>query len=163
MKGKLFITTCMIGFLSACSCGNKITSTDGALTSSSVVSMEDSIAASSANEELQNKVGNKVFFAFDSSELSLVDKDTLDRQYEFISKHSDLSYIIEGHTDPRGTKEYNIGLGERRANAVKKYLGEKGADLSKVNVISYGKERPAVPGNNEEAWKQDRRAVTIAQ
>ena len=69
--------------------------------------------------------------------------------------------MIEGHTDDRGTREYNIGLGERRANAVRNYLITQGVDPSRIDTISYGKERPAVVGANEDAWAQNRRAVTV--
>lgn len=110
--------------------------------------------------ELRNSVGDRVFFAYDSSVLTSEGQATLQRQSAFASKYANLNFVIEGHCDERGTREYNIALGERRANAVKTYLTSVGVDSSRVSVVSYGKERPAVVGSNDEAWAQNRRGVT---
>ena len=102
-----------------------------------------------------------VFFAFDSSSLSAEAQAALDTQVAWLKKHDDVNVIVQGHCDDRGTREYNLALGERRANAVKQYLVSQGIVESRISTISYGKERPAVLGNNEAAWAQNRRAITV--
>ncbi|MCI5634276.1 MAG: peptidoglycan-associated lipoprotein Pal [Alphaproteobacteria bacterium] len=102
-----------------------------------------------------------VFFAFDSSALSAEAQSALDTQVAWLKKHDDVNVIVQGHCDDRGTREYNMALGERRANAVKQYLVSQGIEESRISTISYGKERPAVLGNNEAAWAQNRRAITV--
>ena len=102
-----------------------------------------------------------VFFAFDSSSLSAEAQAALDTQVAWLKKHDDVNVIVQGHCDDRVTREYNMALGERRANAVKQYLVSQGIEESRISTISYGKERPAVLGNNEAAWAQNRRAITV--
>ena len=102
-----------------------------------------------------------VFFAFESSSLSAEAQAALDTQVAWLKKHDDVNVIVQGHCDDRGTREYNLALGERRANAVKQYLVSQGIEESRISTISYGKERPAVLGNNEAAWAQNRRAITV--
>ena len=104
-----------------------------------------------------------VFFAFDSSTLSSEAQAALDTQVAWLKNHEDVNVIVQGHCDDRGTREYNLALGERRANAVKQYLVSQGIEESRISTISYGKERPAVLGNNEAAWAQNRRAVTVVK
>ena len=104
-----------------------------------------------------------VFFAFDSSSLSAEAQAALDTQVAWLKKHDDVNVIVQGHCDDRGTREYNLALGERRANAVKQYLVSQGIEEGRISTISYGKERPAVLGNNEAAWAQNRRAVTVVK
>ena len=105
---------------------------------------------------------NTVYFDFDSSALTYDTQVKLSEQIEVI-KDTNSAVLIEGHADERGTREYNLGLGERRANAVAEYMIMKGVDESKVSTVSYGKERPAVKGHNEGAWKYNRRAVTVLE
>ena len=114
-----------------------------------------------AFEELESKVGNKVFFPLNSANLSQQNKDVLDKQIEYMKKYSHLNFVIEGHCDKRGTVEYNLALGERRANSVKEYLIQYGINPNRLIVISFGKERPAVIGDSEEAFAKNRRAVTV--
>ena len=102
-----------------------------------------------------------VFVAFDSSTLSSEAQAALDTQVAWLKNHEDVNVIVQGHCDDRGTREYNLALGERRANAVKQYLVSQGIEESRISTISYGKERPAVLGNNEAAWAQNRRAITV--
>jgi peptidoglycan-associated lipoprotein len=111
--------------------------------------------------DLEQNVGDRVFFDYDSSSLSNEAQSTLDRQAEWLKKYGDISVTLEGHCDERGTREYNIALGERRAAAAKKYLVGKGVSSSRISIISYGKERPAVIGSDESAWSQNRRAVSV--
>jgi len=105
-------------------------------------------------------VGDRVFFDFDKSTLSAKAQETLNKQAAWLSRVTSATILIEGHCDERGTREYNLALGERRATAVKDYLISKGVAASRIKTISYGKERPAVLGSNEWAWSQNRRGVT---
>ncbi|MBN8512540.1 MAG: peptidoglycan-associated lipoprotein Pal [Rickettsiales bacterium] len=111
--------------------------------------------------EFEKNVGDRVFFKLDSSEISSESQATLSRQAAWLKDHKLFSLTAEGHCDERGTREYNIALGERRANAVKDFLVGHGISAERIETISYGKERPAVIGDNEEAWSQNRRGVTV--
>jgi peptidoglycan-associated lipoprotein len=112
-------------------------------------------------EDMVVNVGDRVFFAYDKSDLSAEARATLDRQAAWLKKYASANVTVEGHCDERGTREYNLALGERRATAVKNYLVADGIGSSRVKTISYGKERPAVIGSNEAAWAQNRRGVTV--
>ena len=106
---------------------------------------------------------DRVFFAFDSSALSDNAVEILQTQVDWLKANENVDVIVQGYCDERGTREYNLALGERRANAVKQYLISQGIAADRVSTISYGKERPAVLGNNETAWAQNRRAVTVVK
>ena len=106
-------------------------------------------------------VGDRVLFDYDSSELSSEAKLTLDKQSRFLRVNSDLTFTIEGHCDERGTREYNLALGERRANAARDYLMTYGISGKRISVISYGKEKPVNPKSSPIAWSQNRRSVTV--
>jgi len=110
---------------------------------------------------LATGVKDRVFFATNKSTLTTASRDTLRKQAAWMRKKSKLKFTIEGHADERGTREYNLALGERRANAVKDYLMTYGISGSRLAVISYGKERPVNSGSNPLAWSQNRRSVTI--
>jgi peptidoglycan-associated lipoprotein len=112
-------------------------------------------------EDLVVNVGDRIFYSFNESTLSSEAQATLDRQAAWLKKYGSVKVTIEGHCDERGTREYNLALGERRATAVKNYLVAAGIPASRISTISYGKERPAVVGSNEAAWAQNRRAVTV--
>ena len=112
-------------------------------------------------EDLVVNVGDRVFFEFNTNDLTSEARATLDRQSAWLKKYSNIEVTIEGHCDERGTREYNLALGDRRATAVKNYLVADGISASRVKTISYGKERPAVLGHNESAWAQNRRGVTV--
>ena len=112
-------------------------------------------------EYLATGVKDRVFFATNKSTLTTASRDTLRKQAAWMRKKKDLKFTIEGHADERGTREYNLALGERRANAVKDYLMTYGISSSRLSVISYGKERPVNSGSNPLAWSQNRRSVTI--
>lgn len=99
-----------------------------------------------------------VFFAFDKSDLTAESRDTLANDAKLLKAASGVKIIVEGHCDERGTNEYNLGLGERRANAVKSYLVSLGISASRIKTISYGEEKPFAVGHNEAAWKQNRRS-----
>ena len=106
------------------------------------------------------KVGDRVLFGYDSSELDDEDRSVLDNQAEFLNQNPSLQVTIEGHCDERGTREYNLALGEKRASSVKDYLTSLGINSDRISVVSYGKERPQVLGSNKAAWSMNRRSVT---
>ena len=114
-----------------------------------------------SQEDLIVNVGDRVFFNYDSSELDADAQELLQDQVAWLKQHSNVSIIVEGHCDERGTREYNLALGEKRAQSVKNYLISLGISTDRVTTISYGKERPAVIGSNDGAWAQNRRSVTI--
>ena len=116
--------------------------------------------AESANAALQ-KVGDRIFFAFDRSDITAESRATLQRQAQLLQQNPSWTITIQGHCDERGTVEYNLGLGDRRANATRQALIALGVAANRIQTISYGKERPAVVGHNEQAWAQNRRAVTV--
>lgn len=113
-----------------------------------------------SKEDFVNNIGDRVFFGYDSSDLSGEARATLERQANWLNQYSNLTVTIEGHADERGTREYNLALGERRANAVRNYLTALGVPASRIAVISYGKERPVVFGSDARSWAENRRAVT---
>ena len=110
---------------------------------------------------LAKGVPDRVFFATNKSSLTTASRATLRKQATYLRKNKKLNVTIEGHADERGTREYNLALGEKRAQAVKNYLVGLGINPDRVSTISYGKERPAVVGSNDGAWAQNRRSVTI--
>jgi peptidoglycan-associated lipoprotein len=114
-----------------------------------------------SKEEFVAEVGDRVFFGFDKSDLSSDAQATLDRQAAWLKKYPSARVTVEGHCDERGTREYNLALGERRSAAVRDYLVARGVDESRVETISFGKERPVAFGNDEAAWSQNRRGVTV--
>lgn len=102
-----------------------------------------------------------VYFDFDKSDIRGDFRDVIQAHAEYLASHSDVSVTLEGHADERGTREYNIALGERRANAVQRMLTLQGVSASQVRVVSYGEERPAALGHDEDAWGLNRRAEFI--
>jgi peptidoglycan-associated lipoprotein len=106
-------------------------------------------------------IGNTVYFSYDSAALDGNSKGSLFRQAAFLNANPTLTVTIQGHCDERGTREYNLALGERRAAAARDYLLAQGVDPARIKVISYGKERPAMAGSNEESWAKNRRAATV--
>jgi peptidoglycan-associated lipoprotein len=114
-----------------------------------------------SQEDLVANVGDRVFYDFDKSDLKPEARRTIERWAAWMRQHPQVTITVEGHCDERGTREYNIGLGERRASAAKNYLVAQGIAANRVATISYGKERPAVVGSNEAAWSQNRRGVAM--
>jgi peptidoglycan-associated lipoprotein len=112
-------------------------------------------------EYLADGVPDRVFFATNESILTTASRETLRKQAAWLRKNSDVTVVLEGHADERGTREYNLALGERRANAAKDYLMTYGISSSRISVISYGKERPVDSGSNPLAWSKNRRSVTV--
>ena len=112
-------------------------------------------------EYLASGVADRVFFATNRSTLTTAARDTLRKQASWMRKNSKVTGTVEGHADERGTREYNLALGERRANTVKDYLMTYGVSGNRISVISYGKERPVNSGSSPLAWSQNRRSVTV--
>ena len=136
--------------LSACSTAKKSGDIDG-----------DVYTGKETVEYLASGVPDRVFFATNKSSLTTKSRETLRKQATFLRKNKKLNVTIEGHADERGTREYNLALGERRANAAKDYLMTYGISANRISVISYGKERPVDSGSNPLAWSKNRRSVTV--
>jgi len=118
-------------------------------------------ATPGSQQDFVVNVGDRVFFDTDSSELSPQARATLDKQAQWLNNYNRYAFTIEGHADERGTREYNIALGARRAQAVRDYLASRGIEPSRMRTISYGKERPVAICNDISCWSQNRRAVTV--
>jgi peptidoglycan-associated lipoprotein len=114
-----------------------------------------------SQQDLEASAGDRVFFAFDRSDISPEARQILSRQADWLRRYPNVTVTIEGHCDEQGTREYNLALGERRAQAVKNVLVASGISASRISTISYGKERPAVVGSSEESYAQNRRGVTV--
>ncbi|MGQ0665386.1 MAG: peptidoglycan-associated lipoprotein Pal [Pseudomonadota bacterium] len=114
-----------------------------------------------SQEDLVANIGDRVFFDYDKSDLKPEARRSIERWAAWLKQYPTNTVTLEGHADERGTREYNIGLGERRANSAKTYLVSLGIEARRVATISYGKERPAVVGSNEAAWSQNRRSVMV--
>ena len=159
---RTFTALCASAFLlAACeTSGSQSSSTQG----EGIGTGEGSYMGShSMQEQLVAEAGDRVFFALDSSVVDAEGRMTLQRQAEWLKAHPDVSVTIAGHCDERGTREYNLALGERRANAARDYLLTLGIPAHRLSTVSYGKERPAVLGSDEGAWRQNRRAVTTVR
>ncbi len=163
MKLKLAGTLAMVALLAACSDDKPAggTTDDGSQFTRPAGNGQANGVQPGTEQDLVQNVGDRVLFTTDRSDLTPDDRAVLDRQAQWLKKYGNLSVTIEGHCDERGTREFNLALGERRAEAVRKYLVASGIDSSRVQTISYGKERPAVVGSDESAWSQNRRGVTV--
>src|SRR5580658_3489870 len=118
-------------------------------------------AAPGSQQDFIVNVGDRVFFDTDSSELSPQARTTLDKQAQWLNNYGQYAFTVEGHADERGTREYNIALGARRAQTVREYLVSRGIAAQRMRTISYGKERPVAVCNDISCWSQNRRAVTV--
>jgi peptidoglycan-associated lipoprotein len=177
MKKKFIALIGAVSLLAACETasqkvvgGSATSNANGSSASSSKVSSSKESAANKsslfgqAKETAADKliaVGDRVLFGYDSAKLDESSKILIDAQSRFLRVNNDLNFVIEGHADERGTREYNLALGEQRATAVRDYLVIQGIDPDRIKVISYGKEKPAVVGSNSMAWSKNRRAVTV--
>ena len=150
MLKKITVALAALFFLAACSSSHKSALKTGTSTNHS----------SKMEGNFEKDVGDRVFFGFDSSELSAEAKEQLHKQITWLKAHHAVKATIAGHCDERGTREYNLALGEHRADKVRKFLVHHGVEAHRLDIISYGKEQPAVVGSDEEAWSKNRRAVT---
>ena len=146
------------GSVSSSAVASEATATEESMTTAAVV--EAAAPVPGSQEDLVINVGDRVFFGFDKSVITASAEKTLKRQAAWMRKHSTVTVTIEGHADERGTREYNLALGERRAVSVKNFLVALGVDSNRIATISYGKERPDALGHTEAAWSQNRRGTT---
>ena len=140
--------------LGACARNGTVNENDPALANANA-------ATPGSQQDFVVNVGDRVFFESDSSELTQQSIGTLEKQAQWLRTYSQYSFIVEGHADERGTREYNIALGARRAQAVRDYLVSRGVQGQRMRTISYGKERPVAVCNDISCWSQNRRAVTV--
>ena len=177
MMKRLFTLLAATAFLAACETASTTTGdVTGSAESSSTTASTTSTASSSASTTAEEQpaeypatrlkkdfaqVGTTVLFDFDSAQLSDYAQRVLDRQAAFLKARPETRVIIGGHADERGTREYNLALGERRASSARDYLVAKGVNAARIRIISYGKERPKAVGSTEAAWRQNRRAETV--
>ena len=154
---KIFKNTLLI--LASCvvltACATKKVDTVGGQMQSDVYTGTDTV------EYLADGVPDRVFFATNETVLTTASRETLRAQATWLRKNSNINVVLEGHADERGTREYNLALGERRANSAKDYLMTYGISSDRISVLSYGKERPVDAGSNPLAWSKNRRSVTV--
>ena len=158
-----FFAICAVAFLfTACETASNVAGDSASGSSSSSATSAGSSSSSTTATQMSDaeklaQVGNTVYFGFDSSELAVEAQAILDRQAAFLNVNPTMVVIVEGHADERGTREYNMALGERRANAVRDFLISEGVNGNLLEVISYGEESPASLDSNETAWALNRR------
>ena len=150
----IFLVLLLSLVLSACATQQKTAKIDSQL-------QGDVYTGNDTVKYLADGVKDRVFFATNESVLTTASRDTLRKQAAWLRKNSDVTVVLEGHCDERGTREYNLALGERRANAAKDYLMTYGVASNRISVISYGKERPVDSGSNPLSWSKNRRSVTV--
>lgn len=129
----------------------------------SQTNLADSSVTPGSQEDLIVNVGDRVYFGYDRSDLTPEALQQLNIQAQWLNQYPNLGIVVEGHADERGTREYNLALGERRASSVRDALMSMGVSPARIRTISYGKERPEVVGSNAESWARNRRAVTTVQ
>jgi peptidoglycan-associated lipoprotein len=148
--GRILAAALVAAALVAGGCANQQKDLEGAL----------GAATPGSPQEFQVSVGDRVFFETDSSALTAQAQGTLDRQVQWLNQYSQYSFTIEGHADERGTREYNLALGARRATAVRDFMIARGIPAQRMRTVSYGKERPVAVCDDISCWSQNRRAVT---
>jgi len=164
MRLQLFAPLAAVLLLAACADDPKpAATTGGAGAASAPAAAAPSGIRPGSQEDLAVNAGDRVFFDTDKFTLKPDAVRTLQRQAAWMQRNPNVRLMVEGHADERGTREYNIALGNRRAVAVRDQLQSLGVPATRLSTISYGKERPAVVGNNEAAWSQNRRAVSQVQ
>ena len=150
-NGFLILVAC----LALTACATKKTTTAGGQLQGDVYTGTDTV------KELASGVPDRVFFATNETILTTASRETLRKQAAWLRKNSNINVVLEGHADERGTREYNLALGERRANSAKDYLMTYGISSNRISVLSYGKEKPVDSGSNPLAWSKNRRSVTV--
>jgi len=144
----------LLAALTAAACANKTNELEAA-------GVGAGAAVPGSQQDFVVNVGDRVFFDTDSTELTMQSRATLDKQAQWLGTYNRYAFTIEGHADERGTREYNFGLGAKRAEAVRAYLASRGVEPSRMRTISYGKERPVAVCDDISCWSQNRRAVTV--
>lgn len=155
MNMKLLGALAAVSLLAACSSGDQNAAATGAGAGAG--------PRPGSQEDLVANVGDRVFFDTDRSNIRADQRATLERQSAWMGRFPQVQVMVEGHADERGTREYNLALGQRRANAARDVLVAGGVAQARISTISYGKDRPAALGSNEQAWSQNRRAVTVVR
>jgi peptidoglycan-associated lipoprotein len=150
-----FLGIASIALLAACSNTDSSSSTGAGAGSGNI--------RPGSQEDLVANVGDRIFFDFDRSNVRADQRPVLQRQAEWMGRFPEVRVQVEGHTDERGTREYNLALGQRRANATRDALVAGGVNPSRVSTISFGKDQPAALGSDESSWAQNRRAVTVVR
>ncbi len=146
---------------SASSSGSGQATTSSASTAAPAAAAPVAAVRPGSQEDLVVNVGDRVFFDFDRFDLKAAARETLEKQAAWLKANGGTAITIEGHADERGTREYNLALGERRANSAKDHLIALGVAPARIRIVSFGKERPVALGSNEAAWAQNRRSVTV--
>ena len=166
MKMRFLCMVAAVSLLAACSSDEPKKAEQAAVATPPAATAKppvtDSLVPGSQADFVKN-VGDRVFFDYDKSSLKPEGKDQLTKWVAFLKKYPNDQLLVEGHADERGTREYNLALGEKRANAVKEFLAANGVEAARLKTVSYGKERPAVLGSNEAAYAQNRRGVGVIQ
>lgn len=156
MRKKSLLSLAALAFLAACECGSEKAITD--------VSVVEDNSLSAMTADFIANAGDRVYFDFDKSSLTDESKATLTRQIEWLKNHQDINVLVEAHCDERGTREYNIGLGERRADSAAKFMTENGIAGDRIRTISYGKDRPIVAnGSQDEIYKLNRVDISVLE
>jgi peptidoglycan-associated lipoprotein len=163
MRCKVLSLLAALTLLAACESAPENTANTGGAATTATPATAPTAAGPrpGSQQDLVANVGDRVFFAYDKFDINPEARQTLERQADWLKRYPNVTVTVEGHCDERGTREYNLALGERRANAAKNALVALGVPANRITTISYGKERPAVVGSNEAAWAQNRRAVTV--
>jgi len=161
MLKNLFMLIVAGFFLASCAATKTDQGGDTGATTASTSSSSGGEITAGTQEDLIVNVGDRVFFEFDSSELTVDAQATLDAQAAWLMQYPDTNITVEGHADERGTREYNLALGDKRAFSVYSYLAQAGIDTNRMEYVSWGKERPEVIGSDETAYSQNRRGVTL--
>ncbi len=164
MNMKLIGALAATVLLAGCHSNSETTAADGSSTTGNgIESGANGTATPGSEADLAQNVGDRVLFELDKSELSQDARQILGRQAAWLKRYPNVRVTIEGHCDERGTREFNMALGARRANAARTYLVALGVEAGRLQTVSYGAERPAVLGTGESVWSQNRRAVTVVQ
>ena len=156
-NGFLILAACLV--LTACATKKEVTTAPETETSGQI--QGDTYTGDDTVKYLADGVPDRVFFATNESILTTASRETLRAQAAWLRQNSSINVVVEGHADERGTREYNLALGERRANSAKDYLMTYGISGKRISTISYGKEKPVNPASTPLAWSQNRRSVTV--
>ena len=172
MYARIFSLLAVLVLVAGCSSTPKdeaTMSSDGNLTSSDRTAVTGTDGSTTgavtpgSQQDLVTNIGDRVFFGYDQSDLTSEGRATVEKQAQWLKTYANVNVMVEGHADERGTREYNLALGEKRAMTVRNFLIANGVAPTRLQTISYGKERPAVMGNDDQSFAQNRRSVLVVQ